>query len=102
MLNAELAVCARPFLLCLQLSVDDMLAKCNTGTDLQQARSTLTTLKSYAASFGLPLATYEAGPSIMVRLAGQKSPLAAVWPMSCCCPLAPSVAPIDVCANVVA
>lgn len=51
----------------LQLSVDDMVASCNSDSQLANSRSTLTTLKSYAAAYGLPVTTYEAGPSVMVR-----------------------------------
>lgn len=42
------------------------MAKCNSESELQQVRSTLMTLKGYAGSYGLPVATYEAGPSIVV------------------------------------
>lgn len=44
-----------------------MMAKCMSDSELNQTRTDLLALKGYAAAFGLPLATYEAGPSIMVR-----------------------------------
>lgn len=65
--RAKLPLCC-PFLFVFsQLSVDDMMAKCMSDSELNQTRASLLALKAYAAVFGLPLATYEAGPSIMVR-----------------------------------
>jgi hypothetical protein len=57
----------------LQLSVDDMVAKCMSDTELEAMRTNMLALKRYAAAFGLPLVTYEAGPSIVVSAEMQGS-----------------------------
>lgn len=48
-----------------QLSIDAMLAKCNSEESLGVTRSMMQTMKSTIAAFGLPMTTYEAGPSIV-------------------------------------
>jgi hypothetical protein len=52
-------------LLLLQMSVDAMIAQCLSPTQLNKTRDSLLIMKAAAAKFGLPLTTYEAGPSIM-------------------------------------
>jgi hypothetical protein len=63
----------------LQLSVDDMMAKCMSDTELDAMRTNMLVLKRYAAAFGLPLVTYEAGPSIVVSMDAQSDCCQWVW-----------------------
>ena len=47
----------------MQLTQDQMLQRCNAT--LPELRSQLALMRSLAGRFGLPLTTYEAGPSIV-------------------------------------
>lgn len=50
---------------CLQMSIDAMLNQCASAEQINATRTNALFFKDMAAKFGLPLATYEGGPSIM-------------------------------------
>ena len=49
----------------MQLSIDDMLARCRDPAKQEALRWQWQILRNITSSFGLPLSTYEAGPSIV-------------------------------------